>query len=251
MMIYKLLLRFDRPIPHRDPLASPLVKHVSPCPIIRTCRQMYNESLPILYGENTFSLLIREFCDIRGGILLNCNKFGTLGRQFFGNRLKYIRRFNITVRDDCDAVPHVLTDAIKSVCNVLSDIPCLEHLQIDLKSSMFDKTTGKNLCGNPRFLRNFTSLRAKDAIILGVPPIYARYLVSEITRTPHQDALPKMYEALETYAGPYDSCSEDLQQAFRAMEEEDVDRFKYVRAKLIKNVEKLIIKASSHLFDHG
>ena len=35
--------------------------------------------------------------------------------------------------------------------------------------------------------------------------------------------LPKMYEALQGYAGPFDCCEEILQEACDAMEEDNVD----------------------------
>jgi hypothetical protein len=50
--------------------------------------------------------------------------------------------------------------------------------------------------------------------------------------------LPKMYEALQGYAGPFDCCEEILQEACDAMEEDNVDGFIHVTAKTIPIVKK-------------
>jgi hypothetical protein len=61
--------------------------------------------------------------------------------------------------------------------------------------------------------------------------------------------LSRMCDALEFYASPFDCCEDSLQEAYDATEEDDVDRFKHVRADIITMVTERMSNATSHLFD--
>ncbi len=84
----------------------------------------------------------------------------------------------------------------------------------------------------------------------GVRPRYRRYLKDTMVGRTPVDHLPKIFDALEHFAGPFDCCEEDLQQAVDSMEEDDAERFKHIRAKIIKRVHVRMENALSHLFDH-
>lgn len=64
------------------------------------------------------------------------------------------------------------------------------------------------------------------------------------------DYLPKMYQALQSFAGPFDHCEKDLQKACQAMENCDSEKFKLVREKLIDSVNAHMEFVRAHLFDH-
>ena len=84
------------------------------------------------------------------------------------------------------------------MCKVLSEFPKLDYLHISLDGrGCFDAQSVAHV------LESFILLRNVRCVILdGVPPVYAQYLERKMTGSSPLDHLPKMYEALEFYAGP-------------------------------------------------
>lgn len=64
------------------------------------------------------------------------------------------------------------------------------------------------------------------------------------------DHLPKMYDALESLAGSFYEYESYLKQAIVAMEDDDVDGFKRIRAELVQKVILRTEHALNRLFDH-
>ena len=238
--IYRLLLCDDEPLSDaRTDI------HLNPS-ILRTCRQVLTESRIVLYSDNIWSMKIWDKAGGPRAYFLNCDHFGLDAEERFGLRLKDMRRFKILVELQADYEFWNVKAAVRAVCNVLSEIPHLDYLHITLDGrGQFDAESF------PRALESFTLLRNVHSVVLdGVPPVYAQYMKSKMTGCSPLDHLPKMYEALEFYAGPFDCCEEGLQDACEAMEEDDIDRFKCAREEIITIVTDRMTNARDHLFDH-
>jgi hypothetical protein len=124
----------------------------------------------------------------------------------------------------------------------------LDYVHIKLTKDLQYGGDAQEFC---QVLQNFTLLRHVRKVILdGVPPVYAEYLTRKMTGSAPLDHLPTMYDALDFYAGPFEFCSDLLQEACHAMEESDVDRFKLVRAKVVEVVSQHMANAIDHLYDH-
>jgi hypothetical protein len=238
-MIYRLLLC------NKGPIGLLRFKnHLSPS-ILRTCRQVLTESRIILYSENIFSMQIFEKADGPRAYFLKCDHFGLEGQVMWGLRLKDMKRFDISVWLQTEEDFWDTKAAVRAVCNVLSRIPQLDYLHITLDGRGFDAQSF------PRVLESFTLLRNIESVLVdGVPPVYTQYLQSKLTGCSPLDHLPKMYEALEFYAGPFDCCEEALQDACGAVEEDNVDRFQRVREEIITIVTKRMANAKDNLFSH-
>ena len=105
------------------------------------------------------------------------------------------------------------------MCCVLSETYKLDYLRITLDGRGYF-----NAQSFDRVLESFTLLRnVREVVLDEVPPVYAKYLESKMTGDDVLVHLPKMYEALQGYAGPFDCCEEILQEACDAMEEDNVD----------------------------
>jgi hypothetical protein len=88
--------------------------------IIRTCRQVATESNTVHYGENTFLMTIfqNKYREQRA-YFVRCDHFGLEARQRFGDRVKDLRRLEITRR-------------MRAVCCVLCETYKLDYLRIKL-----------------------------------------------------------------------------------------------------------------------
>jgi len=153
-----------------------------------------------------------------------------------------MKKFEILVEIQAEYEVWNVKAAARVVCSVLSRIGNLDSLHLKLDGLGFDAQRF------PRILESFALLRNVRRVILdGVPPVYGKYLRGKMTGCSN---LPKMYEALEFYAGPFDCCEDVLQEACAAMEDDDVHRFKHAREEIITMVTEHMTNARDHLFDH-
>ena len=83
-----------------------------------------------------------------------------------------------------------------------------------------------------------------------VKPRYKQYLIDVMQGDSPLDHLPKMYDALQHYAGQLDWCDKELQCALEAMEDDNVEDFKRIRATVIEKVTTRMASARERLFDH-
>lgn len=74
-----------------------------------------------------------------------------------------------------------------------------------------------------------------------VKPQYKQYLIDVMQGGSGLNNLPKMYDALEYYGGPFYYCDEDLEDACEAMENGDVELFKRVREEIIQTVTACMV----------
>jgi hypothetical protein len=176
---------------------------------------------------------------------LSCDHFAKDAEWRFGPRLQDMKRFEISVEIKSEDEVLNVKAIVRDVCNVLSSISNLDYLHLKLDGRGFDAQLF------PRVLESFTLLRNVNRVILeNVPPVYAQYLRDRITGYSPLHHLPRMYEALEFYAGHFDCCEDLLQEAYAAMEDDDSDRFSLAREGIITMVNEYMTNAHDHLFDH-
>ena len=143
--------------------------------------------------------------------------------------------------------------AVRGVTEVLRGLDRLDYLHLKLLVSKYRRPPPFPWSSRQFFrdLEGFAALRNVGTVVLdGVQPEYGQYLTKTMTGCSPLDYLPKMYEALKLYAGPFDCCALILREACDAMEMDDVERFKHVRERLITMVTNHPIEAEAHLFDH-
>ncbi|KAM5346319.1 hypothetical protein ACJ41O_009324 [Fusarium nematophilum] len=84
----------------------------------------------------------------------------------------------------------------------------------------------------------------------GVPRIFAQYLERRMTGSAPLDHLPKMYEALELYAGPFDFTGPLLQEAIDAVEFGEAQELKALMVQILEQVDDYMRGLASRLYEH-
>ena len=79
-----------------------------------------------------------------------------------------------------------------------------------------------------------------------IEPRYKQDLTDIMQGNGPVDHLPKMYEALQYYVGQLDYYERELEYACEAVEDEDVEGFKRIRARLVARMSS----SRKRLFDH-
>lgn len=251
-MIYRHLLCSNDPI-------CPLCSGDLICPdgrtaintsILATCRQILCEARPILYGENTWQ--IRIFYDSDHGDVcadfMDTFYFWEL-KYPFDHRVNDLRRFYISIEvlyegeDENEDENRFLEFrlVIRKVCKVLSDIPRLDYLNIQLE------VTSRKNDGLPLgsvVLKHFGRMlrRVRKVDFTGASPVYADFLARRMTSSEPSNPLPKMYEALEPYAKPFDFCKDRLRWANEAVENDDIKDFNVLRNEILEGITNHMAK---------
>lgn len=211
--------------------------------VLSVNRQFYAEGCDVLYGENTFAFKIWEKYGDGLAYFLQYWRHPREAKDA-GFPLEKVKRYFIKVKlQDVDEF-EVVEDCVKSVADVLSETPKLTQLDIKLELS-------EGVEGVKRVLESFALLRNVQTVnLVDVPPEYAKYLKTVMEGNEPVVRLARMYQALESYAGPFVHCGNQLQEACEAMEEFDVEKFKTIRAEVITSVEEHMEEAKSALFEH-
>lgn len=239
-MIYRLLFL------HCEPISS-AGAHLS-ATFLRTCKQILDEAQPILCGENTFLMEIWAEPRPPGvpwrfwGRFLDCRTLIQWPGRAKDGRLRRMKRWEVKVLLEREANVPPVKAGVRKICQILSDLPDLEslHIRVDGLGHQF-----------PRILQSCTLLRRVQKVEFeGVPRVYAGYLEGKMTGKEPVDHLPKMYDALQTYAGPFEECEPSLKEACDAMENDDVEVFKNAREDIVKMVTERMREAEAHLYYH-
>lgn len=99
--------------------------------------------------------------------------------------------------------------------------------------------------------KNFDLLRRLDNVaIAGVSRVHAEYPRHRMTGCAPLDNLPKAYEVLELYAGPFNFSVALLQKAIDAVEAGHVQEFKDSRAQNVEQVDGYMKESASRLYEH-
>jgi hypothetical protein len=239
-MIYRLLFLQTEPI-------SSSGAHLSAA-LLRTCTQIRDEAQPILCGENTFLMEIWAEPRPPGvpwrfwGRFLDCRTLIQWPSRAKDGRLRRMKRWEVKVVLEREQNVPPVKAGVRKICQILSDLPELESLFIRVEG------LGHQF---PRILQSFTLLRNVGKVEFeGVPCVYSQYLGCKMMGREPVDHLPKMYDVLQNYAGPFAECEGSLKEACDAMENDDVDFFKRARADIVKTVVERMRKAEECLFDH-
>ncbi|KAM0438632.1 hypothetical protein ACHAPT_001385 [Fusarium lateritium] len=234
--IYRLLLRQDSVI--TGYLSVRL--HTA---ILRTCRQIMSEAPPILYAGNTWAIKIMDKCGDERAYFPGSDHIGKFPAR---PQIQDTRRLSITVEIQDEEEIWNVRSAIRKVCHVLSDIPRLDYVHLSLEGG--GGTEAPEYC---HVLKNFGLLRGVGKVTTtGVPCVYAEYLRRRMTGSATLGHLPKMYEVLELYAGPFDFTGPLLQDAIEAMELGDAKQFKALRAQIVEQVDSHMKELADQLYDH-
>ena len=225
-----------------------------PC-VFRVNQQLYSEGVNVLYGENTFRMKIWDKKGYGDGQaeFQNCIFFP----EDVSSRLpqyKRIKHHDIFVQlqrepEDGEEEYWTVKPVVRKVATKLSKVPALQHLRITFGVHEQSRDPGPSGCD--QVLQSFALLRKVAIVeINGAMPRYAQYLKNVMEGISRLDHLPKMYPALQHLAGSFDEYEGDIRQACTAMEEDEVERFKIIGAKLVSKVVERMEGAFNGLFDH-
>ncbi|KAI0383281.1 hypothetical protein F5Y04DRAFT_250989 [Hypomontagnella monticulosa] len=241
LMVYRLLLCHEGKIPFS--ISFPV--RLSPA-ILRTCRQTLNEARPILYGENVWHMRIID----KGGygrVLMKKDLQWAHIKQ--PPWLAHIKSFDISVEIFHEKDPIVIQSEVKWVSEVLSTLPDLHYLRINLNDG--HGGTEEDVGQYCRILRSFASIkRVRRVVIDGVPRVYAEHLARQMAGLSPLNDLASMYDGVLSYTKLFDFCNDFLEEAYDAMEEGNVQQFKDVRAKIVAEVDKYMAKIRDDLYHH-
>jgi hypothetical protein len=222
--------------------------------ILQVNKQLYVEGLGVLYGENYFRMKISERYGGDHADFVKCNHFAEDIRYQLP-RYKFIQHYDIYVEIQNEENLWAVRSTVQKVASVLSDVPRLKHLRITLggdEESYDSQPLGEEVYACSHVLEPFTLLRGVHCVDVhaGLHPYYARYLKNIMEGRSPLDHLPKMYDALEYLAGPFDGFEDDLSIACSAMYDYDIQGFKEVRAELAQKFVERAKHALDHLLDH-
>ncbi|KAK3384707.1 hypothetical protein B0T24DRAFT_674445 [Lasiosphaeria ovina] len=254
---------------------------VSPVPLsaqlLRTCRQVRAEGLSILYGENTFNIMISNtYGPHYSYINYSRGLEGVFGKVSFGGRrphraelLPCLRRFEIEVRYTEDHKLSFLRDSARKVVAELQKVSRIEYLKLDCKldcENEYGEINWYDRCWDnyvaegiepecSRMLRTWLGrLRnVKEVVIKGMPKedsviLKERWQSDEpLEKTP---PLIDVYKALEEDAQGYRFCDDNLLCALLAMERDDVEAFEACKGAIVESVRQGWEELRDALFHH-
>ncbi|KAK4450441.1 hypothetical protein QBC34DRAFT_460849 [Podospora aff. communis PSN243] len=272
--IYRILFIYSKPTSSGRRRGN--IRHSGQ--LIRTCKQVYNESLSILYGERTFGVTISNIHGPHvGGLLIDkvlddvmfntrhCKEFRQKHRQAV---LPHIRRLHIdieytyahrlrTIRHDVRNIVHRLQqddirplDFLELNCKLDYEDQCNANYRTEEWDSYITDIDGDETECCAMLRTWFGSLRnVKEVVINGLPDKDAEILRRRLqTRTKDEEgsvlpeapemALAAMYAALEKHAEGIPACAEDLEKALSAAEGDQVEDFRTRKNAIQESLKK-------------
>lgn len=289
-MVYRLLLVADKPLGISPQKRISLSKwatfgeyHLQPA-ILGVCQQVYREASPFLNRENTFGILIdgdedpeyeddewddrmdREACmneEYEVGFVnhgratthfmdvpleIRCKSFGRWSGSYgsyFQSHKDIIGRFQRLEVLIAYAEPLAIRFHAKTLCNsVLRSMTALQHISIRV---ICETTHIKSTALGPfGLLRNMRSV-----VIQGVPPRFAKRLRGlMLGNTPSED-VEAMYDVLDDYYVKDQNANRFyVKEAFMAMMDWDIPKFKKKRAKILADGQSRLDFALLNIFEH-
>ncbi|KAH7175942.1 hypothetical protein EDB81DRAFT_771513 [Dactylonectria macrodidyma] len=209
--------------------------------ILRTCKQIYSEALPIL-NEITWGIMITSQNGIQHAPFMGVDLVKGSSGYEHGFRIDRVRRLAIIVH-----VPHFtelenVRSAVRKVCRVLAHIPPLDDVRLDLCHGYIPHGISNpgwsiSFPGDSLVLKNFGLLRYVSHVTMdGVEPRFANRLTHQMTQSLPLGTLFRMYDALEANVGPLNTCVDILQEASEAVLNHQVQKFIRLRASIIDQI---------------
>ncbi|KAK0733060.1 hypothetical protein B0T26DRAFT_669513 [Lasiosphaeria miniovina] len=237
--------------------------------VLRTCRQIYDEALPILYSENTWRI---EMCNAPGPHYDSFRYPGALKCDFSKDvpdwrltvswptktisALPHLRRFSILVTyTDGHKVAPIREDT-RWLAECLAKVSRIDFLHLECKldwstCGVYDwrdpDANNFPLCddGTRDVIRVLQTWLGRlrnvgEVVVEGLPEANAntieeRWKSSEpLEKTP----LTKMYECLEPHVRDIGSCKALLHGALLAVEKDDMEDFKGLRTELVEHMKQ-------------
>ena len=199
----------------------------------------------VLYTENVFSI---EF--LGHWIILMRRYFNSLNPRADSLPIRKMKNLRILIKLPKNKETLLIDYSTRLVCKLLQE---RQHLRL-LKIRWDDQyllSRKASIAPVQYFLEPFSSLRNLQSVTLeNVPETYAKYLERCMTRSQSQGQLPKMLEALQSYVRPFERIDRLMQEACAAKEDQDLERFKEVRAQVINLVDPLISATRKNPFLH-
>ncbi|KAK3339912.1 hypothetical protein B0T25DRAFT_523580 [Lasiosphaeria hispida] len=228
--------------------------------LLRTCRQIYAEAMPILYGENTFRF---EIYNTSGPYYDNFHYPKAVSHDFRQNPrrptakvLPRLTRFSIRVNyTDCHKIAPI-REAARELVSHLQGVPTIDFLRLECQLDCGDEADAhyRDPCWDEYtvddggreevigMLKTWLGrLRnVKTAAVEGLPEpdantIKERWQSSEpLEKSP----LPDMYELLEKHAKGLDFCKQDLRAALLACETDEMEDFRTHRTAILDKMRR-------------
>lgn len=208
---------------------------------LRTCRQIYDEGFPILYGANTW---VFEF-ENTAGPHHDVDGWPIPLEKTVEKILPHLRRIMIRVRftDDHKVAP--MRDAVRHLAEALTRAPKLEYVELgcdlhcDAEKQFFDfgeAYADSYVVRDGGEKEMFRALRTwlgqlhdiKQVVVHGLKDDEAEEIKTRLQglEDPERKSLTDMYTALEERAERVGFPAESLKRALLAVEDDDMERFK-------------------------
>ncbi|KAK3309281.1 uncharacterized protein B0T15DRAFT_509660 [Chaetomium strumarium] len=223
--------------------------------LLRICKQIHADALPILYGENTFELEISNtWGPYYYGIDYPPALSGIWGERFGRAALPHLRRLSIRVRYTEDHKLSLIREAVREIVTNLQRSPlssCIEFLRLDCEldcNNENDEINWRHPCWNDYEVEGdrkqcigvlrlwLGCLRnVEELVIDGLPEKDADVLRDRCqNRSKETPALVDMYAALEQHVGA--TYKEDLAKALLAAEADDIEKLKATTADILEKM---------------
>ncbi|KAK5652820.1 hypothetical protein OQA88_9486 [Cercophora sp. LCS_1] len=234
--------------------------------LLRTCKQIHDEGVPILYGQNTFEIQISNTWGPHHSTV-----YYAPGLAFSNEAaVRRVRRVSIKVRyTECHVMPLIRRAVREIVSKGLLRMPRIDFLQLECNLRCGNENSDimwRDACWDDysprgdadecaRVLRTWLGLcqGVKEVVIKGTPDSMEEMgdedaeILTKRLLAPSDDKsddivqlhrMKEMYEALEKHVSGMPVCEEDLDGALSAFEEDDVDTFMECKANILENVKK-------------
>lgn len=239
-------------------LCTPYISHSGPhdlhVQVLRANKQLYSEGLRILYEENYFRMKICEKPIAGSAYFVKCDHFGEEVKYNLP-QFELIQHYDIYVEVLVFKDTLSIKPAVREVAAVLSDVPRIKHLRITIAAYEGDRDLeilDEEIHWSSQVLQLFTLLRGVHRVDFfgAIQPEYAEKFKRIMEGNSPLDHLPKMYDALEKLAGPFEEYHYDLHRALERVDNYKVTQFKILRDKLTQYVVERTQYALNHLTDH-
>ena len=268
--VYRLLFRYETTMnfkPYPDVELS--------TEFLYTCRQIYTEALPILYGENTWRFKTSNteptwFYNLACPFAL-CHDFDPEQLDFDPEQqdfdpeqqdkpntktrtsvLRYLRRFSICIEYTSKYNVTPIRKVTRWLEHRLRRVPRIDFLQLECNPDCTDNNySSPRDADSKRELINVLKTwlcrlrNVKTVVIGGLPELDTNTMKERLQSSEPREKtpLPRMYafdekHVQDTGCRKVGYCKENLREALLAVEEDDIKRFKAFRTVILREMRQ-------------